>query len=97
MRVQFHPAAEAELENAVDYYESAGQGLGRDFAREVLFAVERVLAYPHAWPILEGDIHRCLVHRFPYGLLYVTSEEAILILAIMHLRRRPGLWKERNR
>ncbi len=56
MRYSFHPEAESEFLHAIDYYENCGQGLGYDFAGEVYFAVEQIVAYPKAWPILEGEI-----------------------------------------
>ena len=33
----------------------------------------RVLAVaPEGWPTIERPIRRCMVHRFPYGILYFT-------------------------
>jgi len=40
-------------------------------------------------------LRRFLVRRFPYGLLYRNEPTAIFIVAVMHLRRRPGYWKGR--
>jgi toxin ParE1/3/4 len=49
-----------------------------------------------AWPILEGDVRRCLVNRFPYGVLYSVESDRVYVLALMHLHRRPGYWKDRQ-
>ena len=35
MKCAFHPEAEAELSQAVDYYNACQPHLGKDFAREV--------------------------------------------------------------
>ena len=67
MKYSFHPEAEKEFVEAIDYFEEIETGLGYDFAVEVHLTVERITAFPKAWPILEGNIHRCLVSRFPYG------------------------------
>ena len=95
MNYAFHPGAEAELVSAADYYESHGTGLGRDFTTEIRNCVQRILDLPDAWPELEPDIRCCLARRFPYGVLYTQYEGAILILAVMHLHRRPGYWEDR--
>jgi hypothetical protein len=92
----FHPEAERELREAVGYYENVDSGLGYDFSVEVYSAIQRALAYPRAWPILENEIRRALVRRFPYGVLYSKEEEALLIVAIMNLHREPGYWKHRR-
>ena len=35
MKLSFHPAAESELDLAIDYYEDCQPGLGNDFSLEV--------------------------------------------------------------
>lgn len=95
MKYSFHPDAVAEFNQAIDYYENCADGLGYDFAVEVYSAIERIVAYPKAWAILEGEVRRCLARRFPYGVLYTEEMEKILILAVMHLHRDPDYWKHR--
>jgi plasmid stabilization system protein ParE len=81
----------------VDYYESCQEGLGLDFALEVHATVRRVVEHPQAWPVLDEPIRRRITNRFPYGVLYVEEADGdrILILAVMHLHRKPGYWKDR--
>lgn len=93
----FHPEAESELLDAIDYYESRSKGLGLDFALEVYQAIRSVCEHPQAWPILDGDVRRCLIKRFPYGVLYSVENDSALILAVMHLHMKPGYWKERKK
>ena len=45
MKYSFHPEAEVEFNQAIDYYENCAEGLGYDFAIEVYSAVERIVAY----------------------------------------------------
>lgn len=40
MKFSFHPEAETEFNEAIDYYEQVSEGLGFDFAREVYAAVQ---------------------------------------------------------
>jgi len=96
MTFSFHPEADAEFREAIEYYETCQGGLGEDFYFEIHSTIDRILSLPEAWPVLEGDIRRCLVHRFPYGVLYCIEAEAIFILAVMHLRRDPDYWKRRR-
>jgi plasmid stabilization system protein ParE len=93
----FHPDAEAEFFQAIDYYEECEPGLGYDFAVEVHSAIERTLAFPKAWPALTEDVRRSLTRRFPYGILYAEDGETLFILAIMHLHRDPDYWQHRTK
>ena len=95
MKYSFHPEAEFEFVQAIEYYEEREEGLGQDFAVEVYSAIERAVAYPKAWPILKEDVRRSLVRRFPYGILYAEQDKEIYIVAVMHLRRNPDYWKNR--
>lgn len=95
MKWIFHPEAEDEFFEAIEYYEAVEPGLGHDFSQEVLAAIKNMSAYPRAWPILIDDIRRCLTNRFPFGVIYAIEEDHIQVLAVMHLRREPNYWKGR--
>jgi len=95
MSFLFHPEADQEFLAAVAYYEDCEPGLGLDFSREVYASVQNALDYPAMWPEIESEVRRCLVHRFPYGVLYSLESHGIFILAIMHLHRDPDYWKHR--
>ena len=95
MNYNFHPEAERELYKAINYYEECNSNLGYDFSIEVYKTIQHIILFPEAWPKVEGNIRRCLVNRFPYGILYSIEKDMIYILAIMNLHRKPGYWKER--
>ena len=87
MKFSLHPEAEVELNQAVDHYQAIESGLGREFTLEVLAAIRRAVEFPKAWSVLEGDVRRSLVRRFPFGVLY--AEESVV--AVMNLHREPRL------
>ena len=95
MNYSFHPQAQVELEQAIEYYESCQEGLGYDFAIEVHATIQNIVNFPATWPKLQSGIRRCLVRRFPYGVLYSMEPGGILILAVMHLHRSPDYWNSR--
>ncbi|AUX23813.1 uncharacterized protein SOCEGT47_043430 [Sorangium cellulosum] len=63
----------------------------------MLGAFDRIAETPEQGPEIEPGIRRMLLQRFPYGLLYAVEPERILVLTVMHLRRRPGYWRGRGR
>ena len=54
-----------------------------------------IAANPGAGNILVGTIRRRFVQRFPFAILYQSGPESLSVIAVMHLRRRPGYWKRR--
>ena len=63
--VTVRPRAEADLENARNWYEERRQGLGREFVLAVHLAVERIRANPQRCPIYYRGFRRVLLARFP--------------------------------
>lgn len=95
MTFSFHPEAKDEFNGAIEYYENCESGLGYDFSIEVHAAIQNIINHPTSWPVIEEDVRRCLVNRFPYGIIYSIELNGIFILAVMHLRRRHDYWKTR--
>jgi len=55
-------------------------------------AVADIAENPQRWPVIQSDIRRRLIHRFPYALFYRVDHDEIVVLAIAHLHRRPVYW-----
>ena len=94
MTYRFTSAALSELKDALLDYESKEQGLGRRFLAEVDRAIARILMAPEAWRRLSARTRRCLVHRFPFGVLYQIRGVEILVVSVMDLRRDPACWRK---
>jgi hypothetical protein len=95
MRFWLHDAAEEELDAAVAYYESCRPGLGVDFANEVYAAIVLACDYPEAGAKLTANTRRRLIKRFPFGVIYQRKAEALAVIAIADLRRKPAYWRKR--
>lgn len=96
MKYSFHPLAVAELNEAIDYYEELQSDLGLEFAKEIFSSIQRVIEFPKAWSPLSLNTRRCLVNRFPYGIIYQILANEILIIAVMQLNRKPSYWEGRK-
>jgi hypothetical protein len=95
MDYYFHSSAEEELFEAIEYYEECSEGLGLEFVREVYSSIQNIISYPSAWPPLSKNTRRCIINRFPYGVIYQEKREEIYIIAVMHLHKRPEYWENR--
>jgi hypothetical protein len=92
MKFFFHEHAETEFDKAVEYYESCRDGLGMEFAQEIYATIERIVQYPEAWTPSSKRTRRCLMNRFPFGVIYQVRSGVVRIIAVADLRRRPGYW-----
>lgn len=90
------PLAEADLEQAANWYDEEQAGLGSRFLSDVDRVFARIRERPQQFPAVSGDIRRALLHTFPYAVYFRQTDETIRVLAVLHLRRRPGLWQVRS-
>jgi plasmid stabilization system protein ParE len=95
LNVRFLPAAQAELDDTVDWYEAESVGLGKVFLTEVLSSLDRIRAFPQAWHMMSKYVRRCQTRRFPYGVIYAVEYDQIIVLAIANLHRKPDYWRDR--
>ena len=96
MKVIFSKYARQELDDATQHYEIEYQGLGKRFRDEVRKAAKRISEYPEAWSVERGEVRKCILHKFPYKLLYSIESNHVFIIAVAHQHRRPDYWVERN-
>jgi hypothetical protein len=97
LRIVLDPAAAAELREAAVFYEDCREGLGREFLSGVEDTFEAIVRRPTLWRRLSGRFRRCLVHRFPYGVIYAVEDDVVYVAAVMHLKRKPGYWEPQGR
>jgi toxin ParE2 len=93
--VRFLAEAKAELANAITNYDVQLPGLGAELASEVRDGLARIEEYPKAWQFLSSRARCYRLSRFPYGLVYAEHQSEIVVLAVMHLHRKPDYWKAR--
>lgn len=72
------------------------QGSGAASKEEVKKAALQVAEYPKAWAIERGEVRKCLLHKFPYKVMYSVEEDHILVIAVAHQHRKPDYWVGRD-
>ena len=95
MKSRFHDAADAELSEAIDYYDGKASGLGDRFLAEVKAATKTIENYPEIAPIIEYGVRAKALIRFPYSLMYVVEPTELFIVAVAHQNKRPAYWAAR--
>jgi plasmid stabilization system protein ParE len=90
------PLAQADIEAAGTWYEQQQTGLGLRFIDVADQVLRRIRETPLQLPLIATEIRRALLHTFPYALYFRLTEERIVVLAVLHLRRDPRTWRERT-
>jgi len=92
--------AEADLDEAMTWYEERQPGLGERFLTAVKATLRRVARNPGLGSqppgVGDDDARRSLVKKFPYAVVYYETATEIRVIAVAHGRRRPGFWRGRR-
>jgi hypothetical protein len=95
MKFRFLDAALRELRDAAGKYRGIRPELGLQFHQAVHRAFDRLENWPLSGALAGSGVRILRLKRFPYGLVYAPRPSEIVIIAAMHLHRRPGYWKRR--
>ena len=90
MNVIFHPKAQQELSQAVEFYEEQLDGLGVLFSKEISQAVDLICLYPEGYPLITKHTRKCTLRKFPYLILYGIIDNVIIVSAVAHQHRHPN-------
>lgn len=97
MRIEYHPALEADLRDVRDYYNEKSPGLGDDFISEFEREALRIASMPERWMVVRDDIRRALMKRFPYVILFrMPDPSTVRILVVKHEKRHPAFGLQRR-
>lgn len=96
--IRISEPASAEFTDAVRWYEKRRPGLGAEFFDAVVATIDLVEHRPGIGTASYPDpkTRRMLVSRFPYQVVYRFDQSEVVVVAVSHLKRRPGYWKYRN-
>jgi toxin ParE1/3/4 len=69
--------------------------LGVRFYRELERLFGEACADPERFRKFDPPARRHFSGDFPYAVIFLEKPDCIWIVAVMHMKRRPGYWRER--
>ena len=89
MKLEFSELAKLEIEDAKAYYNLQQEDLGKRFKEHIKESVDTIAQFPLLYPKVTDELHRVVVHKFPYSIFYMFSGETIVIVSVAHQHRKP--------
>ncbi|HSV12887.1 MAG TPA: type II toxin-antitoxin system RelE/ParE family toxin [Tepidisphaeraceae bacterium] len=90
-----HEEASKEFLEAEDYYFQQHPSLANEFKIEITRVIANVADRPKSYVKYLSGTRRSMADRFPYFVVFKEYRKAILVVAVAHVRREPGYWRER--
>ncbi len=94
-KLRFSKEAKLEFDEAINYYNNEQLGLGDRFKAEIKFSINNILKFPNLYPIIQGEVRKCVTHTFPFTIFYKLKDETIYILAIANHHKNPNFYSKR--
>jgi hypothetical protein len=82
--LDFHPLVEADLAEAVAWYEERTPGCGSRLLDEAMGRFRQLPTDALLYSIRFADVRRVNLPSFPYGVFYFVAGEAAVVLTVMH-------------
>ncbi len=89
MAVPLKRRAVRDLRAARDWYNERATGVGTRFVLEFEAVIGEIESAPLAFQIIEGEVRRALLRRFPFSVYYVVEGTEVTVLAVLHFRQHP--------
>lgn len=96
MEIRLHPAAKAELRQAVEWYvREASKQIAAGLVDDFDHLQSLIREHPHIGALGKPGVRKLVFKRFPYTLVYRLRGEIAQVLAVAHHSRYPEYWTGR--
>jgi plasmid stabilization system protein ParE len=89
VNVEYHPAVEQDVIEALQRYGVVSQKLGDEFKDELRQVISLAAAKPGRFHQIKPGLHRANLLRFPYHFIYREIPDGIRVTLVRHHRRHP--------
>lgn len=89
--ISFAWQAEADANEAVEWYDEKVDGLGLRFIEDLHQTVRSIQRNPDAQNLYlpSVNIRTRILNRFPYKVFFICSKDEIFVIAVIHQKRSP--------
>ena len=94
--VVFHPAARAEYESALEWYQSRNARAATRFEAEMERILEWIGTSPEMFPKYDDESRFAVLRRYPYSVIYSIQPGQVYVIAVAHSSRSAGYWQGRG-
>jgi toxin ParE1/3/4 len=89
MMIRLSPEAAEDVQSIRDWYRQAEPGQADQFLAAIRITTRIIERHPLAFREIEAGIRQVPLPRFPYLLYYLPEEHGVVVLRVLHMRRRP--------
>jgi toxin ParE1/3/4 len=85
--IHTRPAADFDIQEAYEWYESRRVGLGEEFLLAIADTFSQLEEGPERFPFYFNQYRRALTDTFPYRIFFHIEGDAVIIARVLHAAR----------
>jgi hypothetical protein len=89
VNIEYHPAVEQDVAEALHRYDAVSKKLGDEFKTELRRMISLAAANPDRFHQIRSGFHRVNLRRFPYHFIYREITGGIRVTLVRHHHRNP--------
>ncbi len=91
-RVIFEGEAEAELNEAIAWYDSQAEAVGQRFSRDIQATLHEAAKDPKRFPFAGPTTQKIKVFNWPYSIYFTLLEDSaqFIVVSVFHGSRNPA-------
>lgn len=96
-RLEIRLSALTDIAEAAGWYDQKESGLGSEFEREVIEALDALPNNPLMYRVrhTRKNVRWKLLDRFPYRIVFQITNDLITVIAVLHSARNDQRWRHR--
>jgi plasmid stabilization system protein ParE len=88
--LRISPRAVLMIQEAYDWYDGKGKGLGEKFLNALDLVFEKLENNPEVYGKVEREYRKVKIPVFPYVVVFEIIEENVVVFATFHTSRNPA-------
>lgn len=88
-KILIKPEAETEIREAYSWYKDEKEHLGDSFLEALDNLFLDIVRNPNICSVRYRNIRMGLTNRFPYAVHCIVESDTIVVLAVLHTKRKP--------
>lgn len=81
--------AEQDIKSAMLWYGDENEELAKVFATKLSNAIDIIRNNPFLFSVKYRNVRMTFLSKFPYGIHYTIEGRRVIVLAVLHTRRKP--------
>ena len=96
IKVNIKPLAELDIDDAIKWYEEQLEKSGEKFLNAFKETLLTVSKNPLSFRKKHKSIRAFSLSKFPYNIFYIFENDTVYVIAVIHQKRNPKVWKKRK-